>query len=150
MLAIGVLSVLGILVLFLGFAKSRDVLLPAAMMSLLVTFALLFFHDWHNPDQFADLTKGMLTIDTTSVLFGAVILWTSILMLPLSEKYLLDHRAQPAEYYAILLFSIVGALMMVTFDNLLMLFIGVEILSIAMYVLTGSDKRNLRGNEAAL
>jgi NADH-quinone oxidoreductase subunit N len=40
--------------------------------------------------------------------------------------------------------------MMIGFDHLIMLFIGVEILSVAMYVLTGSNKSNLRSNEAAL
>ena len=39
---------------------------------------------------------------------------------------------------------------MVSFDHLIMFFVGLEILSVAMYVLTGSDKRNLRSNEAAL
>jgi len=39
---------------------------------------------------------------------------------------------------------------MIGYENLLMLFVGVEILSVSMYVLTGSDKRNLRSNEAAL
>ena len=39
---------------------------------------------------------------------------------------------------------------MVSFDHLMMLFVGLEILSVAMYVLTGSDKRNLRSNEAAI
>ena len=48
------------------------------------------------------------------------------------------------------MFSLVGAVMMVGFQNLIMLFVGVEILSVSMYVLTGSDKRNLRSNEAAL
>jgi NADH-quinone oxidoreductase subunit N len=44
----------------------------------------------------------------------------------------------------------VGAVMMTSFESLIMLFVGVEILSISMYVLTGSDKRNLRSTEAAL
>jgi NADH-quinone oxidoreductase subunit N len=39
---------------------------------------------------------------------------------------------------------------MTNFQNLIMLFVGVEILSVSMYILTGSDKRNIRGNEAAL
>jgi NADH-quinone oxidoreductase subunit N len=53
-----------------------------------------------------------------------------------------EEHTHPAEYYAILLFSVVGAIMMVTFQSLFMLFVGIEILSVAMYVLTGSDKRN--------
>ena len=40
--------------------------------------------------------------------------------------------------------------MMTSYQNLIMLFVGVEILSVSLYVLTGSDKRNIRGNEAAL
>jgi NADH-quinone oxidoreductase subunit N len=71
-------------------------------------------------------------------------------VLPFSQNYIDKPQAQPAEYYAILLFSLVGALMMTSYDNLIMLFVGVEILSISMYVLTGSDKRNLRSTEAAL
>jgi NADH-quinone oxidoreductase subunit N len=50
----------------------------------------------------------------------------------------------------LLLFSLVGAIMMVSYNHLLMLFVGIEILSISMYVLAGSDKRNVRSNEAAL
>ena len=61
-----------------------------------------------------------------------------------------DEHTHPAEYYAILLFSVVGAILMVSFDHMIMLFVGLEILSVAMYVLTGSDKRNLKSNEAAL
>jgi NADH-quinone oxidoreductase subunit N len=49
-----------------------------------------------------------------------------------------------------MLFSVVGAIIMVSFDHMIMLFVGLEILSVAMYVLTGSDKRNLKSNEAAL
>jgi len=41
-----------------------------------------------------------------------------------------------------MLFSVVGAIMMIGFENLIMLFLGVEILSVSMYVLTGSDKKN--------
>ena len=68
----------------------------------------------------------------------------------LSKGFIDDSHAHPAEYFAIMQFSLVGAIMMTNFQNLIMLFIGVEILSVSMYVLTGSDKRNIRGNEASL
>lgn len=151
MLAISALSILGILVLFLGFTNNKPLLLTAAMVALLATFGVLVL-EWQNPsvNAIAEFGKGMMTLDTLSVMFSAVLLVTAILILPLSERYLTDEKAQPAEYYAILLFSLVGAIMMVTYDSLIMLFVGVEILSISMYVLTGSDKRNLLSNEAAL
>lgn len=59
-------------------------------------------------------------------------------------------HSHPAEYYAIMLFSLAGAIMMTNYENLLMLFIGIEVLSVSMYVLTGSEKRNFRSNEAAI
>jgi NADH-quinone oxidoreductase subunit N len=92
----------------------------------------------------------MLRTDNLSMVFTAIVLGSAFLVIALSNSFVEDEEAQPAEYYAIILFSLVGAIMMISYENLIMLFVGVEILSVAMYVLTGSDKRNLRSNEAAL
>jgi NADH-quinone oxidoreductase subunit N len=54
------------------------------------------------------------------------------------------------EYYALIFFILSGIAIAATFNTLLMLFIGIEIISIPLYILTGSDKRNLKSNEAAL
>ena len=55
-----------------------------------------------------------------------------------------------ADFYALFFFILCGASILTSFNNLLMLFIGVEILSIPLYILTGADKKNLNSNEAAL
>jgi NADH-quinone oxidoreductase subunit N len=55
-----------------------------------------------------------------------------------------------ADFYALFFFILCGASILTSFNNLLMLFIGIEILSIPLYILTGSDKKNLNSNEAAL
>ncbi|MFN5986085.1 MAG: NADH-quinone oxidoreductase subunit N, partial [Chitinophagaceae bacterium] len=57
---------------------------------------------------------------------------------------------QSADFYALFFFILCGASILTSFDNLLMLFIGIEILSIPLYILTGSDKKNLLSNESAL
>ena len=146
MLPIVLLSVFGIGLLFLGFMKSRAVLLPATLFFLLVTLAVNFL-DWNkNYLYFND----MMRTDNLSMVFTAIVLGSAFLVVALSGSFMESDEAQPAEYYALILFSLVGAVMMITFENLIMLFVGVEILSVAMYVLTGSDKRNLRSNEAAL
>jgi NADH-quinone oxidoreductase subunit N len=92
----------------------------------------------------------MLVIDNYTVAFTGIVLLTTIVLLPFSRKYVVENEPNLAEYYALLLFSLVGAIMMVSYNHLLMLFVGIEILSISMYVLAGSDKRNVRSNEAAL
>jgi len=150
MLSIFLLSAFGIVNLFLGFLKNRQVLFVSAVVFLLLTFVANLV-EWSKPlDLGSIINNAMMTTDKTSVLFTAILLGTAFFIIPLSQNYIQDKEAQPAEYYAILLFSLVGAVMMVSYENLLMLFVGVELLSIAMYVLAGANKRNLRSNEAAM
>ncbi|GGG58137.1 NADH-quinone oxidoreductase subunit N [Hymenobacter glacieicola] len=140
------LSVLGLGNLFLGFRRSNRLLLPVAMLMLAVVFGVNFL-DWGTSQSFFN---EMLVVDNFSVAFTGIVVLTALLLLPFSQQYVRDGEANLAEYYSLLLFSLVGAIMMVSYNHLLMLFLGIETLSIAMYVLAGSDKRNLRSNEAAL
>ncbi|GAB3555836.1 NADH-quinone oxidoreductase subunit N [Spirosoma fluminis] len=146
MLPIVLLSVFGIVLLFLGFMRSKAVLLPATLLFLLITLAVNFL-DWNKTYLYFN---GMLRTDNLAMVFTAIILGSAFMVVALSNTFIEDDAAQPAEYYGLMMFSLVGAVMMVGYENLIMLFVGVEILSVAMYVLTGSDKRNLRSNEAAL
>lgn len=146
MLPIVLLSVFGIVLLFLGFLKSRTVLLPATLLCLLIALVVNFL-DWNKTYLYFN---DMLRTDNLAMVFTAIVLGSAFLVVALSGNFAESDEAQPAEYYGIILFSLVGAIMMIGFDNLIMLFVGVEILSVAMYILTGTDKRNLRSNEAAL
>ena len=147
MLPILLLSALGLVVLFLGFQKSKNILLPATLLCIAVAFAANFLH-WNDvPGLYF---KEMLFENRLTMSFSAVVLLSAFFIVALTRGFADDEMAQPAEYYTIMLFSLVGAVMMIGFDNLIMLFLGVEILSVSMYVLTGSDKRNTRSNEAAL
>lgn len=146
MLPIVLLSVFGIVLLFLGFMKSKAILLPATLLFLVITLAVNFL-DWNKSYLYFN---DMLRTSNLSMVFSAIVLGSAFMVVALSSRFMEEESAQPAEYYGLMLFSLVGALMMIGFENLIMLFVGVEILSVAMYVLTGSDKRNLRSNEAAL
>jgi NADH-quinone oxidoreductase subunit N len=55
-----------------------------------------------------------------------------------------------SEYFALLFFILAGVVMAASFKSLLILFLGIEIISIPLYILTGSDKRNLKSSEASL
>ena len=151
MLSIILLSTFGIANLFLGFLRQRSTVLWASILFLAVTLVVNWFDVGDGLIAFdASINKGMMLTNRVTAMFSTIVLLTAVLVFLLSEHYIKNKEAQSAEYYAILMFSLVGALMMITYQNLLMLFIGVEILSISMYVLTGSDKRNLKSNEAAL
>jgi NADH-quinone oxidoreductase subunit N len=55
-----------------------------------------------------------------------------------------------AEYFSLLFFIFCGVILVSSFKSLLILFLGIEIISIPLYILTGSDKKNLKSNEASL
>ncbi len=147
MTSIILLSVFGIINLFMGFLRSNKVLLPGAMLLLLAVFGANLA-DWNVVH--APYFNHMLVVDNYTVAFTGIVLLTTIVLLPFSRSYVVAGETNLAEYYALLLFSLVGAIMMVGYDHLLMLFVGIEILSICMYVLAGSSKRDARSNEAAL
>src|SRR5262249_10705975 len=67
-----------------------------------------------------------------------------------SNPFLNREGANSGEYYALVMFSVVGQCLMVTANDLIMVFIGLEISSIASYVLTGFLRDDKRANEAAL
>jgi NADH-quinone oxidoreductase subunit N len=153
MLSIILLSVSGLANLFLGFLRSNRLLLPAVLLVLAVVFAINVagvdtgvLADWNVSPYFV----GMLTFDRYAQVFTAVMVLTVLLLLPFSQKFVQDGNPNLAEFYSLILFSLVGAIMMVSYNNVLILFLGIETLSIAMYVLAGSDKSNLRSNESAL
>lgn len=141
------LSVFGIATLFIGLSKSRNLLLPSALLFVIVAF-LSGVVDWGSGEllYFYD----MLRVNNHIIAFGFIVMLSAFMVLAMTGGFLDDEDAQPAEYFALILFSLVGALVMISFENMIMFFIGLEILSIAMYVLAGSEKRNLRSNEASL
>ena len=124
---------------------------------MLVVLALVFglnLLDWNHAGSLSlfdsPYINQMLTVDNFSVAFSGIVLLTGLLLVPFSRSYVVAGEPNLAEYYSLLLFSLVGAIMMVSYNHLIMLFVGIEILSISMYCLAGSDKRNVRSNEAAL
>ncbi len=154
MLPIVLLSVFGIVNLFLGFLRSNRALLPFVLVVLALVFGLNLL-DWNHAGSLGGLFDSpyisqMLTVDNYSVAFSGIVLLTALLLVPFSNSYVAAGEPNLAEYYSLLLFSLVGAIMMVSYNHLIMLFVGIEILSISMYCLAGSNKRDVRSNEAAL
>ena len=94
--------------------------------------------------------KDMLHTNSFNLTFLTVVLGCSLLFFLLNGKDFEKVGPHVSEYYALIFFVLCGVSIAATFNTLLMLFIGIEIISIPLYILTGSDKRNLKSNEAAL
>ena len=96
------------------------------------------------------LCYGMLTLDHTNLWFNTLMTGCSLLYALLMAKEIQKVGAYVAEYFALIFFILCGLYLLSSYNNLLMLFIGIEILSIPQYILAGSDKRNLKSSEASL
>ncbi len=94
--------------------------------------------------------KGLLLYDQFGYIFLMIILTALLAYFILSGKDIEAVGNHPHEYFALIFFITCGIGLVTFFNNLLILFIGIEIISIPLYILTASDKRNLKSNEAAL
>jgi NADH-quinone oxidoreductase subunit N len=89
-------------------------------------------------------------LDRFSALITALLALGSLLSCALSIAYLAEVRINHGEYYALLLLATAGMMLMVSAIDLLTVFLGLELMSIPIYVLAGFDRRKLRSNESAL
>jgi NADH-quinone oxidoreductase subunit N len=95
-------------------------------------------------------THNMLYFEAFGLLFNCIAFGSTLLYFLLSGRDVENVGANVGEYFALIFFVLCGVSILSSFNTLLMLFIGIEILSIPLYILTGSDKRNLKSNEASL
>ena len=94
--------------------------------------------------------SDMVVLDGFATYFRILVIGVGLLTVLSSYQYLAREKADAAEYHALILFSIVGQCVMVTANELIMVFIGLEVSSIATYVLAGFLRDDKRNNEAAL
>lgn len=94
--------------------------------------------------------KNMLATNSMNLTFINIALGCTLLYFLLNGRDIEKVGEHVSEYFALIFFVLCGIGLIATFNTLLILFIGIEIVSIPLYILTGSDKRNLKSNEAAL
>jgi NADH-quinone oxidoreductase subunit N len=93
---------------------------------------------------------GMLMVDGFATFFRVLVISVGILTVLPSYRFLKRQDAETGEFHALLLFSIVGQCLMAAANDLIVIFIGLEISSIASYILAGYLRDDKRANEASL
>jgi NADH-quinone oxidoreductase subunit N len=94
--------------------------------------------------------QGMILVDGFGTFFRVLVIVVGMLAVLCSGAYLNREKADSGEYYALIVFSLAGQSIMATANELIMVFIGLEISSIATYVLAGYLRDDKRNNEAAI
>jgi NADH-quinone oxidoreductase subunit N len=141
--ALYVICGLGVVALVAEITSLRKWLTPV-MMTGLAAAAILVIFDWGTE---ATYFSGMVVVDRFSLAFIGLISVVSLIWLWMFGEYFND--VHQTDKTALVLFAVAGAAIMVSFNNMAMLFLGIEILSISLYTLAGSRKGSLFSNEAS-
>ncbi len=121
-------------------------------LAIVLLFILLGSHlaEYYNLFNIHIQTHGMLAKSRFGMFFNTIIISLTLLYVLLSGDEIVKVGNYGAEYFALIFFSLCGATILSSYNNLLMLFLGVEIMTIPLFVLTSSEKKNLKSNEAGL
>ena len=146
MLAIITLTIISIFILFLGFSKNRGMILPLGFLALAVAlWSIASGNTFWN-----EYLTNMISFEGNSKYFSILLIIIALAIFPFFHELIKRGNEELADFIGIILLSIVGGLLMVSYQHMMTLFLGIEILSIAMYVLAGANRRSVNSNEASL
>ena len=116
--------------------------LAAAGLAAILAFSLVDLRG-----QEGSIYEGMLVVDGYALFFKAFFLVLGIVVVLSSVEYVKRHLEYPGEYYGILLFTVVAAMLLAASRELLTAYISLELLSFGLYVLVAYDRYNPKSNE---
>jgi len=143
MKALIILSGLGVISLLAEILNFKKRLFPIVLIGLVLAIIMNTL-DWGT----AVYHYKMMYFDDFAVAFSEIILVIALLWFIMSANYFKE-ETNLTDHFALILFALAGAIVMVSYANMTMLFIGIEILSLSLYVLAGSRKSDPSSNEAA-
>ena len=143
-------AIMGVVMMFTGIWVKRYTVIKRVALA---GMALLFVANcielkgtkWFNFD-----VSGFMQFNNFSLVFIAIAIFVTILFTLVSGTEIRKVGNYPADYFALIFFIISGVILLASFQNLLILFLAIEIVTIPSFILTGAEKRNLKSNEAAL
>lgn len=139
----------GVIMMFSSFALSRGAVRTLAQVLLLLIVGATAL-ELRGVTFFSVNTAGMLSFDKFALLFSLIAAVCTLVFTLLSAKDMEKVGSDYADYFALIFFILSGVIISASFQSLLLLFLGIEIMSIPLYILAGTDKRSLKSNEASL
>ena len=135
------------LILVTGYLRSFGRMSAGIAFVGLVVALMLSLNQWGNPSSGF---FGMVTCDDFGLAFKAIFCLVSILILLLAYRYLSYRSLNRPEFYALLNISTMGMMVMANSTDLVVMFLGLEIMSLPLYVMAGMARRSPESNEAGI
>ena len=137
---------LGIFCLLFEILNLRKAIVPVTIIGLLGVLALNYYEFGSTESYY----YNMITVSKFSTAFSSLFIVLTIFLVALSHNFYENHPTKISDFVAIKIFLLAGGVAMVSFGNLAMFFLGIEILSISLYILAASERLNLKSNEAGM
>ena len=140
------ISGLGIVSLLAEIFNARKAIVPVTIIGLLAILGFNISEYNHLGSYFGN----MMVVDKFSVAFSSLFIVITIFLVALSHEFYKNQETKISDYVGIKIFLLAGTVAMVSFGNLSMFFLGIEVLSISLYILAASNRLNLKSNEAGM
>ncbi|MFA7444922.1 MAG: NADH-quinone oxidoreductase subunit N [Flavobacteriaceae bacterium] len=140
---------LGILVLLLEVFGARKTIIPVTIIGLLATLGISF-GGFYTESGSASFLNNMLVEDKYSMGFSSLFIVLTLFLVLMSGDFYSKEKSKLSDFISIKIFLLFAGVAMVSFGNLATYFVGIEILSISLYVLAASNPLSLKSNEAGM
>ena len=145
--ALIIIFITGLIGLFVGMLKKSELTLAVISIGLIGGFiSMLMINDYESIFS----SYAGLTFSRTQQMFALLAIALTLLAVLMGYVFYKEEEEHTSDYYGLILFSLTGALCLIGFSNMFMFFLGLEILSIPIYVLVGIQKGNSLASEASV
>ena len=140
------LSIFFILLLGVFIKKSFNLIFNLTSVIIIITIVIIL----NNPNNEVKIFLESFTRDSFSNYFKILILLSSLFVLNSSKNFILENKLDKFEYPIIILLSILGMFFMVSSNDLILFYLGLELQSLSLYILASIDRDNLRSTESGI
>ncbi len=138
------MTAIALIVLLLDLIVRRKEILAAVSIGGVAIVALMLINGY------GVTFGGMFISDGYSTFFKLIFFINVVLTVMISVKYIVIEKVNYGEYYSLILFSTIGMMLMASAGDLIVLYLGLELMALSTYVLAGFVRHNVKSNEAAL
>ena len=140
------LSIFSILMIGVFIKNSFNLIFNLSSLILIITIGIIL----NNPNNQEKIFLDSFTRDGFSNFFKIMILISSLFVLNSSKNYILDNKLGTFEYPIIILLSILGMFFMVSSNDIILFYLGLELQSLSLYILASMDRDNLKSSESGI
>ncbi|MGC4233020.1 MAG: NADH-quinone oxidoreductase subunit N [Niabella sp.] len=143
-------AIFGVVMMFSGVFFKRNAPIKTTGIIAMILLLIANCMEMKGIKLFRFDVSAFMSFTDYALFFNSLAIFATLVYLLVTSGEMEKVGRNLADYFALIFFIIAGITITTSFTSLLSLFLGIEIISIPLYILTGADKKNLKSNEAAL